>query len=166
MKIDDKIKPLRPYILSIRYKDEMAIIDVKLKENWKVPSTRKGLIGVQPYAQYPGTYMFHSDGDNIGVDDIIDYIEEVVKINIERERKLELLSTKRNELAAFFQKHSFDELKRMVFIIEPEVDEIEPEEESIEEDEIIDNIDSTSEGNEFEEEDLTPREVEDIEKEQ
>jgi hypothetical protein len=126
MSIDEKIKGIRPYILQIRYQGELSIVDVKLKESWKVPKTQENLVGVQEYDQYPGTYMFYSDNDKIGIDDIVDYVGEIVKINIEREKKLELLSIKKNELTNFFTKHTFEELGRMKFVIEKE-DSVESE---------------------------------------
>lgn len=130
MKIDDKIKKIKPYLLSIRYKDDVSIVDVKLKDGWVVPKAKNQLVGVTEYEQYPNTYIFYSEDDSIGVDDIITYVDSIVQVNIEREKKLELLSIKKNELASFFTKHSVAELKNMKFVIEDE-DSLLPEEEEV-----------------------------------
>jgi hypothetical protein len=156
MSIDEKIKGIRPYILQIRYQGELSIVDVKLKENWKVPKTKKELVGVQEYDQYPGTYMFYSDNDKIGIDDIVDYVGEIVKINIEREKKLELLSIKKDELNKFFTKHTFEELGRMKFVIEKE-DNVESELNDLPLPEPIRNKEAVSEA-EVEVEEITTKE--------
>ena len=119
MKIDDKLKGIRPYVLSMRYQDILSIVDVKLKEGWKVPKTEA--IGIKEYPDYPNTYMFFSDNDSVGIDEILTFIEEVVRINIEREKKMALLTEKTAELRDFFMRHSLEELERLKFKVEEEV---------------------------------------------
>jgi hypothetical protein len=128
MKIEDKIKKIKPYLKSIRYEGNVSMVDVKFKGNWKVPNSK--IIGVSEYPKNPNNYIFYSENENIGVDDIIEYIDEVVKVNIEREQKLELLAVKKSELAKFFNNHTVEELQYMKFMIDIPEEEIKlPDEE-------------------------------------
>jgi hypothetical protein len=117
MKIDDKLKDIKPYLLTIRYQDNLSIVDVQLKDGWKVPSSK--IFGIKPYGgEYPNTYMFYSDNEEVGIDDILSFIEDIVKVNIEREKKMALLAEKTVELREFFINHSFEELKKLKFSID------------------------------------------------
>ena len=52
---------------------------------------------------------------NVGVDDILDYIEEVIKYNKEEEMKAQLLSIKLEELKVLFHNNSLETLKTLEF---------------------------------------------------
>lgn len=115
MKIDDAISKIKPYLLSIRYKEDIAMVDVKLKEGWGVPNSE--MIGVSEYEKYPNTYIFYSKDKEVGVDEIVDFISEIIKINIEKEKKLALLNQRKNDLTKFFLNHSLEELEHLTFEI-------------------------------------------------
>lgn len=115
MSIDEKLKNIKSYIVSIRYQEELSIVDVKLNDGWKVPQSK--IIGIKEYPSHPNTYMFYSDKENIGIDEILSYIEDVVVINIEREKKISLLGEKIKELKTFFIQHSLKDLEMLRFEI-------------------------------------------------
>jgi hypothetical protein len=117
MKIDDKLKEIKQYLLTIRYQDNLSIVDVQFKDGWKVPTSK--VFGIKPYdREFPNTYMFYSDNEDVGIDDILNFVEDIVKVNIEREKKMALLAEKTVELREFFIKHSFEELKKLKFNID------------------------------------------------
>lgn len=120
MKIDEKLKNIKEYILSIRYVKGVPVVDVMFKEAWKIPSSK--IVGAQPYKDKPGVYMFYPETTDILVDDVLEYIEEVVNINIEREAKLQLLKAKIVELKDFFSRHKLVELSKLEFVIEDDLD--------------------------------------------
>lgn len=123
MKIDDKINKIKPYLISIRYKEGICMVDIQFKDNWQVPKSE--LIKVEPY-KTPNLYLFYSEEEEIGLDEIVEFIDAIVNINIEREKKISLLNQKKNELNTFFTKHSFNELQRIKFIIEEPTDDTTP----------------------------------------
>ena len=89
MRIQDRVNSLKPYIIGIRFLETMTVVDTVLKDGWKIPTSTTIKTGKNDNdANY---HMFFSDNDNVEVDNIIDFIESVIKINIERELKYELL---------------------------------------------------------------------------
>jgi hypothetical protein len=119
MCIDEKLSNIKEYLISLRYEGKLSIIDVRFKTGWSVPTSQT--IKVEKYPDLPDSYMFYCDVDGIKIDDIADYIAEVIRLNIEREQKTDLLRVKIKELQEFFGVNELSDLKRMKFEIEPEV---------------------------------------------
>jgi hypothetical protein len=92
--------------------------------------------------------MFFSDGEEVDIDDLLDYVQEVINLNIEREKKYELLKVKVDELKRIFKENTLTKLQRLKFTFnEPDIipslmdmddidedlnDELAPEEKMIE----------------------------------
>lgn len=119
MLIDEKLKKIKPYLVSLRYEGKTSIIDVHFSDNWMVPESKS--IKVKKYAELPNTYMFYSDKEGIVIDDITTYISQVIEYNVEREEKMVLLRVKIEELQEFFVNNDLANLKRMEFNIPKEV---------------------------------------------
>jgi len=60
-------------------------------------------------------YMLFSEVSGIGLDELLAYVKKTIDINVEREKKHELLREKVNELKELFKKHNLDKLKRLKF---------------------------------------------------
>lgn len=122
MCIDDKLKNIKPFLISLRYEGKMPIMDVQFKKGWVVPESKN--IKAQKYAdELPNAYLFYSDKEGLTMDDISDYISRVIQINVEREEKMVLLRAKIEQLQEFFVENNLSDLKRMEFTIPPEVNE-------------------------------------------
>ena len=112
-KIQEKLDSLQPYINGVRYIEGMQIVDAVFKEGWSVPNSeviRKEL--VDKNLNY---YMFFSDREGVTFDDLLDYVENIIKINIERENKHALLKTKVKELQVIFKENSLSKLMNLKF---------------------------------------------------
>jgi len=120
--IDDKINEIKGYIVSMRYNKGMAIVDVKLRSGWVIPKSK--VVGAVAYDKSPDTYMFYSEDENILIDDIIEYVKHVVKINIDREAKENLLKAKLIELREYFKMHDLSELETLKFVVMSEYDKM------------------------------------------
>jgi hypothetical protein len=77
--------------------------------------------------------MVYSNKEGIGLDELLLYIEATIKLNIEREKKHELLKDKVNELKILFKKTPLATLKRLKFTFNeeellPEINEFDLEE--------------------------------------
>ena len=116
MNIDEKLKDIKDYFVSLSYGDGIPMIEVKFQDKWAVP--KSNVIGVQKYPNHPNRYLFYTEHDEILVDDMIDYIKEIIKTNIEREQKYLLLKSKIMELQQFFGEHSLKDLEKLTFTIE------------------------------------------------
>jgi hypothetical protein len=112
-KIQEKLDSLQPYVNGVRYIQGMQIVDAVFKENWTVPNSE--IIGKELVDKEQNYYMFFSDKEGMTFDDLLDYVENIIKINIEREKKHELLKEKVKELQAMFKTTSLTKLNRLVF---------------------------------------------------
>ena len=94
--INDKVKELHPHVLSIRFTDGLTVIDCAFKNGWAIPNS--DVVGNETIADKPNYYMLYPLNEKVGIDEMLDYIAYVIKVNIERELKIKLLQIKINEL--------------------------------------------------------------------
>lgn len=119
-KIQERLNELRPYVIGIRYLQGVQLVDAILKEGWAVPESK--IIQKQRVDGEDNYYMFFSDNNDIDVDDLLDYVEEIINLNIEREKKYELLKIKVAELQKIFKENSLNKLEKLKFTFnEPDI---------------------------------------------
>jgi len=114
MNIEKRIKSLQPYVIQMRFSNGVGIVDVVFKDGWKVP-TSKVIDAVKGEDKSVNYYMFYTEKDDLGLDDVLDYIEQVINMNVEREKKYELLKVKTEELKDVFRKNPLSKLQNMTF---------------------------------------------------
>jgi hypothetical protein len=114
-KIQDRLNELQPHIIGIRYVEGLQIVDAKFNEGWTIPKSE--IIKMHGNDNDPNYYMFYSDSEDVAIDDILDYIGNVIKINIEREKKHKLLKEKVLELQKVFQENGLLELQKLKFVL-------------------------------------------------
>jgi hypothetical protein len=111
--IQKTLDSLQPYVIGIRYLEGTALVDVFFKEGWTViddPTIKK--IKGDEGLNY---YMIFSESPNVGIDELLNYVSRVIKLNFEREKKHELLRVKVNELKEIFKKYNLAQLSRLSF---------------------------------------------------
>ena len=119
-KIQDKLDSLQPYIVGIRYIQGLQVVDAVFKEGWTIPNS--DMINKELVDESQNYYMFFTEKEGITVDDLLDYVEGIIKINIEREKKHELLKLKVKELQKIFKDNSLSKLERPKFSFgEPDI---------------------------------------------
>jgi hypothetical protein len=175
MSIQKTLDSLQPYVIGIRYLDGRVVVDVVFKEGWTVledPTIKK--VKGDEGLNY---YMVFSDLDNIGLDELLVYVNKTIKLNLEREKKHDLLRTKVNELKEIFKKNSLDKLNRLNFSfgeeeLLPNINDFDfeeethkPSEKEFVEEEIIDESGETTIDTPFLDENGVPIAVTDEEKE-
>ena len=79
--MDKILKELQPYVAGVRYVDGIPVVDAYLKKGWKVPKSKIVSFEIGKNKRY---FMFYSDKEDIGFNEIIDYIKIIIKLNIER----------------------------------------------------------------------------------
>lgn len=108
--LQKRINELQPYVKEFKFQDGYTIVLVEMSTKWAVlPSKTIGVEGSEEKK------LFFSNMENVGVDDILDYIEEVIKYNKEEEMKAQLLSIKLEELKVLFHNNSLETLKTLEF---------------------------------------------------
>jgi hypothetical protein len=91
----------------------MQIVDAVFKEGWTVPNS--DVIKKEMVDESQNYYMFFTEKEGVTVDDLLDYVEGIININIEREKKYELLKQKVEELKKLFKENSLSKLERLKF---------------------------------------------------
>lgn len=164
MTIQNKLDSLQPYVIGIRFIDSMPVVDVVFKNEWLLPDS--DLIKKIKGDETLNYYMLISERKEVGLDDLLEYVDITIKLNIEREKKHDLLKVKINELKEVFKKNSLEKLKTLNFTfgddLTPSITDIDDSVESIpqeEEKEVKMGFISTSEA------ELTDEEKEILEEE-
>lgn len=111
--IQKTLDSLQPYVIGIRYVEGTPVVDVVFKEGWTVPSDNN--VKMAKGDELMNYYMLFSDSPKIGLDDLLGYVERVIKLNLEKEKKHELLRQKVNELKEIFKKTPLTKLNRLKF---------------------------------------------------
>jgi len=116
--IQNTLDSLQPYVIGIRYVEGTPLVDAVFKEGWTVPEDSnikkvKGDDGLN-------YYMIFSEVKGIGLDELLNYVDKTIKLNLEREKKHDLLRTKVNELKEIFKKNSLVKLQRLNFTFSDE----------------------------------------------
>lgn len=114
---------LQPYLIGIRYIKGEPVLDILLTEGWTIPednSIKKIKGDVPENHEQLNYYMIFSEDSTIGLDELLDFLHKIIKINVEREKKHELLKRKFNELKEVFKKNPLTKLERLKFIFDDE----------------------------------------------
>lgn len=111
--IQKTLDSLQPYVIGIRYVEGTPVVDVVFKEGWSVPQDNN--VKMAKGDESMNYYMLFSDSPKIGLDDLLGYVEKVIKLNLEKEKKHELLRVKVNELKEIFKKTPLTKLNRLKF---------------------------------------------------
>ena len=119
-KIQSKLDSLQPYINGIRYVQGMQVVDALFKSGWVVPES--DVIKKELVDEATNYYMFYTEKEEVTFDDLLEYVEGIISINIEKEKKNELFKVKVTELRKLFKQSSLSLLTTLKFSInEPTV---------------------------------------------
>jgi len=111
--IQEKLDSLQPHVVGIRYIQKMQIVDAVFKEGWTVPNS--DVIKKEFVDEAQNYYMFYTEKEGVTIDDLLDYVEGIININIEREKKHTLLKLKVKELQKIFKDSTLSKLERLKF---------------------------------------------------
>ena len=113
MNLQKTLDSLQPYVIGIRYIDNHVIVDVVFKEDWTILEDTK--IKKVKGNEDMNYYMLFSEVEGIGLDDLLAYVDKIIKVNMDREKKHELLVKKVNELKELFKKNTLTKLTTLKF---------------------------------------------------
>lgn len=116
--IQKTLNALQPYVIGIRYLEGTALVDVVFTEGWVVSEEPK--IKKVKGDEGMNYYMLFSEDPTIGLDELLASVEKTIKLNLEREKKHELLRLKVNELKELFKKTSLTKLNSLRFTFSDE----------------------------------------------
>tara|TARA_B100001173_G_scaffold24848_1_gene19649 strand:+ start:322 stop:948 length:627 start_codon:yes stop_codon:yes gene_type:complete len=111
--IQNKLDSLQPYIVGIRYIQGLQVVDAVFKDGWTVPES--DIIRKELVEEGKNYYMFYTEKEKVTFDDLLEYVEGIITINIEKENKEELFKIKVKELQEVFKKSSLKKLSTLKF---------------------------------------------------
>lgn len=121
--MNQKLKELQPYVISIRFPKGMPVVDTHFKTGWGLPNSKT--IGKEPIPNEDNFFMLYPMNEKVGVDEILNYVETVIKLNVERENKYKLLNLKVKELEGLFSNASLSKCESLKFVFNDSVDTVE-----------------------------------------
>ena len=113
--IQKRLSDLQPYVTGIRFVETFPIVDVVFKDNWTIPVSQ--IISKEKSDQNTNSYFFYSEKEGVGFDELLNYVDEIIKINQERELKQELLKVKVEELKILFKDNNLEKLMNLKFTL-------------------------------------------------
>jgi hypothetical protein len=128
--IDEIFEEYKGYVFSFEFDGNIKLLKCYFKPEWEI--RQEGII-VKKKDNL--TYLITKD-NNISFMDMLGFISQIIRVNIEREQKIKLLAEKKKQLEELFNSSSLDELTGLDFNIKrddviPEIKIIEVEETSI-----------------------------------
>ncbi len=142
--LQQTLNSLQPYVIGIRYiNNGVAVVDAVFKDGWTLPESE--IIKRAKGNDEVNYYMIFSEKDGVGIDELLDYVRTTIAVNIEREKKHELLKEMVNELKLVFKKNTLTNLRRLRFTfgeeeVMPELNEFDLDEPPIEKLEVANEI--------------------------
>lgn len=110
--IQNRLNGLQPYINGIRYVDGVQIVDAIFKPGWTVPDSNNS-IQKEVVDKDRNYHMFYSTDKNVIFDDLLNHVERIIAVNIEREKKHDLLKEKIQILQNLFNTNSLSKLQNL-----------------------------------------------------
>ena len=114
--VQEKLNNLRPYVTGIRFVKNLPVVDLVIKEGWNI--FESDTVTYKPSSNNINYFMVFPKNPEDSVDGVLDHVEYIIEINIEKENKLVLLKAKIEELKVLFTNKSLSELERLKFLIE------------------------------------------------
>lgn len=111
--IQQTLESLQPYVIGIRYLSGQPLVDVVFKEDWSLLNDDK--IKKVKGDDALNYYMLYSEIPGVGMDEILAFVDRIIKVNLDKEKKHELLRFKVNELKEVFKKTSLSKLRNLKF---------------------------------------------------
>ena len=112
-KIQETLNSLQPYLIGIRYLEGTVLVDVVLKSGWSIIEA----VGIKAVKgdESLNYYMFFSESPQIGLDELLANVRKIINLNLEREKKQELLNNKIIELKKLFKQTDLKQLGKLKF---------------------------------------------------
>lgn len=118
MNVDKVFKTLSPYLIGLKVVEGYNLVEAGLKRTWVVPPHQS--IEYHKNKEDDGItyYAFYTE-DGCGFDTILEWLDsEVIQMNIETEKKEQLLREKINDLKNIFESSSLDELTHLSMVVD------------------------------------------------
>ncbi len=114
--IEEKLNSLRPYVTGVRFVKNLSVVDLVLQSGWDI--FESDTVTYKPSNNNPNYFMVFPKNPDDGIGIVLQHVEQVIEVNIEKEKKLTLLKAKIEELKSLFSNKPLNELEKLKFIIQ------------------------------------------------
>jgi hypothetical protein len=128
--IDDVFEEYKGHVFSFEFDGQIKLMKCYFKPEWEIEQE-----GIIVKKKDNLTYLITKE-PTISFTDMLGFISQIIRVNIEREQKIKLLAEKKRQLEELFNSTSLDDLTKLNFNIVrddiiPEIKVIEAEEASV-----------------------------------
>jgi len=113
--VDNFFEEYADTLIGFRFNEGNKVVDFWLKNDWVVSEFNGAYIKLQKKYEEKSYYILYSKKHSF--DELLNHFSNIVKYNLERERKEELLKLKINELESVFNKLGYEDLVQMHFTL-------------------------------------------------
>jgi len=128
MTVNDKIKPLLPYLKEIKFSEKHVVVGGTLYPKWIVEEKNGHIKTVKTGEDESGKVIYHFYGltTQIDIDGLLEYFSLIINDNLDRERKEDLFKKKVDELKGIFKGNTLTDLERLSMDIDEDETEEKP----------------------------------------
>ena len=123
MMIKDRLELLSPYLQEIKFSQNIVLVGGIFYPKWIVKDSPSPEIKSHKTGPNDdGKIVYHSYGEKnkITVDTLLDFLEEVINENLDRERKEDLFKKKVEELKNLFKSSTLTDLENLLIKVDEE----------------------------------------------
>ena len=123
MMIKDRLELLSPYLQEIKFSQNIVLVGGIFYPKWIVkdsPSPEIKSHKTGPNDDGKIVYHFYGEKNKITVDTLLDFLEEVINENLDRERKEDLFKKKVEELKNLFKSSTLTDLENLLIKVDEE----------------------------------------------
>tara|TARA_B100001094_G_C18156585_1_gene786813 strand:+ start:193 stop:582 length:390 start_codon:yes stop_codon:yes gene_type:complete len=123
MTVTEKLNKLLPYLQEIKFSQNMILVGGLFYPKWIVKeSSSKDIQHHKTGPNEDGKVLYHFFGEKnkINVDTLLDFLEEVINENLDRERKEDLFKKKVEELKNVFKSSTLTDLENLLITVDEE----------------------------------------------
>ena len=132
MNINNRIQTLLPYLTEIKFSEKLTLVGGVFYPKWIVKEEKNSLIKVHKTGANENgkvIYHFYAEKGKTDIDGLLDYFEEVINENLDRERKEDLFKKKVEELKSVFKTNTLTDLENLEIEIKEEIELMDKENE-------------------------------------
>lgn len=115
--LQERINKISDYFKSIELEKGLIIIKMKYPPKWGVLKDENNRIKVAKSEDAPNEWFYWGGDNEISIDEIFDFVEETINMNLIAVKKVELLNQKFSELKELFAQESLENLETLQFIL-------------------------------------------------
>lgn len=110
MNINERLNKLRPYVLGFRFSETSPLIDCYFKDFWNISDSEEIFFAK---TDTENQYICYSTNPSITIDHLLDFIDSLIKYNLDEESKVMLFKEKMQELKTIFESNDLKTLQSL-----------------------------------------------------